>query len=235
MDNVPPLPESAKLQTGCYGKLPAHGDFISRQLPEGFIQPWDQWLQQSISASRELLGEQWLDTYLTSPIWHFALSPGLLDEHAWLGLMSPSVDSVGRYFSFCMALQLPEISSAIASFYHNTEWFLGLENLAIRALEERLDADSIEASLMRMQATAVACLPGSSSSYVALQNSASGDALLSAGVMLEYLAAEKHAPFSFWRTSGSRLVTPCISLNPGLPNAELFTSMMNSGWPPELE
>ena len=56
---------------GFYGKLPAHGDFVQRNLPLDFVEPWDEWLQQSLSASKEALQDKWLETYLTSPIWHF--------------------------------------------------------------------------------------------------------------------------------------------------------------------
>lgn len=230
MDNTNSSSKAAELQAGFYGKLPAHGDFVSRELPTGFVQPWDQWLQQSINGSRALLEEQWLDIYLTSPIWHFAFSPGLLDEHAWLGIMSPSVDSVGRYFSFCIAMKLPAMACTVASFYSSTTWFNALETLVVSALENRLDAESIKDSLRPLRATSVARPPGSSSSFVPLQNGATDDKLDGAAIMLDYLVAEKHPRFSYWRTNGSPLVSPCTRLNPDLPDAELFTLMMNSAW-----
>src|SRR5690625_7848268 len=81
---------------GFFGKLPAHGDFIHRGLPTRCVSIWDESLQGVIGASREQLGGNWLDIYLTSPIWRFALSPGLVDEHVWAGIFMPSVDRVGR-------------------------------------------------------------------------------------------------------------------------------------------
>ena len=75
-------------KTGLFGKLPAHGDFIYRDLPARFINVWDQWLQGYIGTSREKLGDQWLDVYMTSPIWRFALSEGAVDENAWAGMRS---------------------------------------------------------------------------------------------------------------------------------------------------
>jgi len=48
---------------GYYGKIPNKGDFITRHLPGSFVEPWDQWLQSSIAASKAQLGEQWLDCH----------------------------------------------------------------------------------------------------------------------------------------------------------------------------
>ena len=53
-------------ETGIYGKLPANGDFLLRNLPTGFVNSWDQWLQQFMSNTREYIGGEWLDIYLTN-------------------------------------------------------------------------------------------------------------------------------------------------------------------------
>ena len=79
--------------TGVFGKLPAHGDFIYRDLPTQFVNVLDSWLQGFVGGSREQLGEQWLDIYLTSPIWRFAFSEGVVDEHGWAGLFLPKAHS----------------------------------------------------------------------------------------------------------------------------------------------
>ena len=71
--------------TGFYGKLPTHGDFISRNLPRTFIDPWDNWLQTAISASHEQLGEQWLNYFLVAPVWKFILSDGTCGEYGSRG------------------------------------------------------------------------------------------------------------------------------------------------------
>ena len=42
---------------GIYGKIPAHGDFVSRRLNNDFIRYWDEWLQRGIATSQEQLGE----------------------------------------------------------------------------------------------------------------------------------------------------------------------------------
>jgi type VI secretion system protein ImpM len=93
---------------GYYGKVPTHGDFVSKGLPRSFIDPWDQWLQEAILASRQQLGDQWLDYFLTSPLYHFALSPGICGDNGWLGILMPSVDKVGRYYPMTISLMINE-------------------------------------------------------------------------------------------------------------------------------
>lgn len=56
---------------GLFGKIPAHGDFVERNLQRSFSLQWDDWLQRGMASSREQLGSHWLDAYLTSPIWRF--------------------------------------------------------------------------------------------------------------------------------------------------------------------
>ena len=77
---------------GFYGKIPHKGDFVSRDLSPIFIQFWDTWLQSVLQASREELKEEWLNTFLNSPVWRFVISAGQIDDQAWAGLIMPSVD-----------------------------------------------------------------------------------------------------------------------------------------------
>ncbi|MEZ5600327.1 MAG: type VI secretion system-associated protein TagF, partial [Candidatus Competibacteraceae bacterium] len=70
-------PTLARPAAGFFGKLPSRGDFIGRHLPKSFVGPWDSWLQTAVAHSRDQLGENWQEYYCTSPVWRFALGPGL--------------------------------------------------------------------------------------------------------------------------------------------------------------
>ena len=72
---------------GWYGKLPSLGDFASRRLPVDFVKRWDAWLQDVVPTAREALGDGWLDTYLTMPIWRFTFLPGLMGASGWAGVV----------------------------------------------------------------------------------------------------------------------------------------------------
>jgi len=131
---------------GFFGKVHTHGDFVQRDLPHRFVEPWDAWLQQSIAVSREQLGEHWLDRYLISPVWRFALAPGICGDEAWLGLLMPSVDRVGRYFPLTLVTSLGD-RSALAAFLSAEAWFRQAADLMATALEDDFDLETFHARL----------------------------------------------------------------------------------------
>ena len=137
------------LVPGWFGKMPCLGDFASRRLDSDFIAMWDDWLQRSIAASRQSLGEAWLDTFLKAPMWRFVLMPGACGTDAWAGLMLPSVDRVGRYFPLTFALPVPGIKGDITSLFAARNWYQGLEQVGLLALSAEFSAEALEAHLER--------------------------------------------------------------------------------------
>lgn len=148
---------------GVFGKLPSHGDFISRRLPRDFIGPWDAWLQAGLAESRLHLSERWLPVYLNSPAWRFALAAGVCGPAAWVGVMIPSVDRVGRYFPLTLALGLPpgldlrldpglELNHGAPSIA--APWYDQLEGLALSCLAPDFSLALFDAALAGMTAPA---------------------------------------------------------------------------------
>lgn len=134
---------------GWYGKMPCLGDFASRRLPPEFVETWDAWLQRSIAASRQQLGESWLDLFLTSPIWRFALAPGACGEYAWAGVLLPSVDKVGRYFPLTLAIPVEPSDGNLAHIFAAESWYAELEKIGLSALNIDFDPQQLEAALAR--------------------------------------------------------------------------------------
>lgn len=132
---------------GWYGKMPCLGDFASRRLPSEFIAAWDPWLQRSIAASRQQLGESWLDLFLRSPMWRFALAPGVCGEQAWAGLLLPSVDKVGRYFPLTLALPLEASHADMTTILTAQAWYAELEKIGLSALDVQFSPEQLEAAL----------------------------------------------------------------------------------------
>ena len=119
--------------TGYFGKVSTLGDFVTRGLPDGLVAAWDAWLQQCIQASREQLGDQWLNHYLTSPVWRFAIAPGVLGPEGLGGVMMPSVDRVGRYFPLMIAaVGAPPL---LDWFHKHAAWYDAIEDLARASLD----------------------------------------------------------------------------------------------------
>jgi len=130
---------------GFYGKVPARGDFVRLGLPRDFIDAWDSWLAEVMSASREIGGDAWLPAFLEAPVWRFALPPGLCGASAMIGLMLPSVDKAGRYFplTFAAAHDSPGVPSGSAA----DAWLNSCEDAGRAALDQDLEPDAIKAML----------------------------------------------------------------------------------------
>ena len=85
------------MQCGLFGKLSAKRDFVALSVPRDFLNAWEPWMQSCVSASRDSLGETWLESYLTAPIWRFWLGADICGATV-TGAVMPSLDGVGRYY-----------------------------------------------------------------------------------------------------------------------------------------
>ena len=132
---------------GWYGKMPTLGDFASRRLPAEFINAWDSWLQDVLQATRDMLGEGWLNTYLTTPIWRFVLAPGLTGRPGWAGVLMSSVDRVGRYFPLTVVVELPSPAALGHAVFGSADWFAGVEEAALAMLGTGLGPDDLDTAL----------------------------------------------------------------------------------------
>jgi type VI secretion system ImpM family protein len=92
---------------GWYGKLPAVGDFLRYKLPDTFVDGWDAWLREGMSAAEREQGEDWQDRFLRVPVWYFLRRLPAADGSLWAGVLVPSVDRVGRLFPLTVAFEVP--------------------------------------------------------------------------------------------------------------------------------
>lgn len=134
---------------GFYGKLASRGDFVSRDLPPSFIQPWDQWLAAGLNASQQQLGNDWLQAYLVSPLWRFALAPGVCGPQAVVGVLMPSIDRVGRYFPLTVALTL-EPAQDVGPWLAVEDWFEQAEALMLDSLSAEARFEAFEVGLQSL-------------------------------------------------------------------------------------
>lgn len=119
---------------GFFGKIPARGDFVRSRLPSGFVLPWDAWLQQVLSDSRELMGADWLPAWLEAPVWRFALDGGLCGPDPVLGVWMPSVDRAGRHFPLTLAAVVPGACTGELA-EHGADWLAAAERAGLEAIE----------------------------------------------------------------------------------------------------
>jgi type VI secretion system protein ImpM len=216
--------------TGFFGKLPTHGDFVHRELPDVFLNRWDAWLQEVIAASQAQLGQHWLDAYLTSPIWRFVLDRDVIDGMAWAGILMPSVDRVGRYFPFTVATRI-DVTDGLAQIGTAADsWFAEVESQALAALDR--DVIDLDQFALALPAWTIVGGPPHQASFVdadgevggAWEPAASmGDALLR---WADWHVAARLAPASLWWSSGSARVAPQWRLFRGLPKASAYQAML---------
>jgi len=221
--------------TGLFGKLPAHGDFIYRELPTRFINVWDEWLQGYVGGTQEQLGDRWLEIYMTSPIWRFAFSEGVIDEHAWAGILLPSVDRVGRYFPFSVVTRLPAKTNPTEFICARPNWYQAMEDAALRALDGQLQIDDLIEELndsnpmLREVYTRGPALESPSKLLVRMtgQDQSPGVVL---PMMMDACLASSLASYSVWSTSGSSLIDPCVFVSKGLPAFSGCAAMLDGNW-----
>lgn len=144
------------MAAGWYGKLPSVGDFVSRRLPPDWIAAWDSWLAEGLARMRDAAPDTWLDDYLASPAWRFALMPGVVDEVLRVGVLMPSVDSVGRYFPLVIVSAPLAPPRTLATAHMLWQWTAAVEDLAINALQQDWTVDTLEAALLDLGAPRMA-------------------------------------------------------------------------------
>jgi type VI secretion system protein ImpM len=225
---------------GWYGKIPATGDFITRRMPAAFSEAWDRWLQSAIAGSRERLGGRWRDTYLSMPIWRFVLSPGMLSQNAWAGIMVPSVDAVGRYFPLAVASALPSASLNIVGTLMAAEaWFDEIEAIALQAIAPGADTAAIDAAIAQKPfSTQWLRYPEGRDDTVPIRSAkpqmlwvplAARNGQRTAQEVFD-LAARLAEPTAAWLAEESELFGRCLLLCESLPPAEQYCAMMDGRW-----
>jgi serine/threonine protein phosphatase Stp1 len=128
--------------TGIYGKLPSYGDFVLRELPRDFVQPWDQWLQAGILEARRALGDDFANVWATARVWRFRLPAGACGDKAVAGVLLPSQDMVGRPFPLTLAAVLAPGAAAPSN-----AWYALVEAAGCAGRDDDYSADELLATL----------------------------------------------------------------------------------------
>ncbi|WP_028693329.1 type VI secretion system-associated protein TagF [Pseudomonas cremoricolorata] len=207
---------------GFYGKLACRGDFVSRGLPGSFVQPWDQWLAAGVQASQRQLGEAWLPAYLVSPLWRFALAPGLCGPQAMVGVLMPSIDRVGRYFPLTLAQPLPAGTSLAAVLGAPDDWFEAAESLLLASLEAQASFEDFDAAVSALAPLEIPAALPAHASLGGLQRLTEDYA----DDRLRALADSACAGMSLWWGKGSAQIAPGLLRCQGLPRSDAFAAFI---------
>lgn len=141
---------------GAFGKMPSLGDFFQLNAPAGFVRVWDDWIQSTMMAAQQAIGEAWDDQYMSAPIWRFTLAAGLAGPSKVMGVLMPSVDRVGRRFPLSLMASVDGDRSATSDHLNGSETFEKLEDLALAALDDGMDRDRLDQGLGEIAVPATA-------------------------------------------------------------------------------
>lgn len=221
---------------GWYGKMAMLGDFASRRLPQAFVDVCDDWLARGVEASRAQLGERWLDTYLTGPIWRFAWAPGVADAQWWFGVMMPSVDKVGRYFPLVIVRNASALPGSAEGVNALQSWFAHLSAAALGTLQPGATLEDFESALAQAPAggefSAATTVPTASLLPGRVRHSVHGAVDL--GTWAQALMAEdvvlRFAGRSLWWPDHAEAVDNSLSVAQGLPAPQFFSELLEGRW-----
>ncbi|WP_028217629.1 type VI secretion system-associated protein TagF [Paraburkholderia oxyphila] len=206
-------------ETGFFGKVRTHGDFVARRLPAAFIEPWDRSIQAGMLEARSRYGAQWLPLYLNAPVWSFALGAELCGEEAWVGVLMPGVDRVGRYFPFTLAR--PMAQALLAGWLRSAQaWFDAATGLALSTLAPSFDLERFDEQVAALDGFGqddgapwrYACLPEGEEPGVGLG---------------ECLATHAAVGESMWWSEGSDVVPATLRIGAGLLDGPRFADLLD--------
>jgi len=218
------------MQCGIYGKYPAKRDFVVHNLQRPFLTFWENWLQSAVAASREQLGSDWQQTFLTAPIWRFWLGEAICGTTT-CGAIMPSVDGIGRYFplSICacapagMRIDPPPVDSM-------EDWYRTVEEALLRTLAEDFSGEppEIVATLAfpRLEAAPQA---NSASVPDAAKPLARGAGRSLKDAFSMYLArdvGELYDRRTYWWTRGGRDSPPQIAKWDAMPDPYVYSGFL---------
>jgi len=101
--------ERASPSAFAFGKLPAHGDFISRGLDDAAVEAGDAAVASAVALASERWDTLWDDVYVETPVWRFTASPGVIGQDWTAGVFMASVDAVGRQFPLVAGFAVPSL------------------------------------------------------------------------------------------------------------------------------
>lgn len=208
---------------GYLGKVPGRGDFLAHNVSSELRDLFFEWCQASLAVSRDQLGDDWLDAWLTAPIWHFCSGPGGMAETGVAGTMIPSVDRVGRHFPF---LVLAGFNGVAIDAWRQPDWAAAMEDCILAVLD-----DNWEEAAWR-QRLATVDQPGSDSVRLTWP-ATDGNLVIPGGAReSEWLDAllRRQNSGAVWWTQGSAFVEPSTLLTDGLPKVGQFAAMMTGQW-----
>lgn len=189
-------------------------------------------MQSCVSASRDALGDSWLQAYLAAPIWRFWLG-GDICGTAVVGAFMSSLDGMGRYYPLTLfACANPGDAVAPPDIDAHDEWFAAAENLLLATLENNITFEAITNALDQFAAPTFRPTGFPLVDVSVLRSGAMASPLgnRSFSDLFALLRTANHsnvyANASFWWTAGGGDFVPFGFCCRHMPDPSLFASML---------
>jgi len=220
------------MRCSLFGKLAAKRDFIALFASRDFLSAWEPWMQSCVSASRDSLGDSWLQAYLTAPIWRFWLGADICGATV-VGALMPSLDGMGRYYPLTVfACANPSDVIAPPDIDAHNEWFVGAEDFLLSTLDKEITFETITNALDQLAAPTYQLTGSPPEGVSILKDGIVGGSLGSGsfselfGLLRTANVSRLYAAASFWWTVGGDDYKPFGFCCQRLPAPFLFTNML---------
>jgi type VI secretion system protein ImpM len=220
------------MRCGLFGKLSAKRDFIAVATPRGFLEAWEPWMQSSLSASRNQLGERWQQAFLTAPVWRFWLGAAICGTTV-AGALMPSLDGLGRYYPLTLHAVADAGSPIVPpDIDAQDEWFDIAERFLLSTLDHDAAFEEVSAALGHL-AVPRTQPPGAGNPEIVLlgqglagtMSSVSGFAASLSS--LRVASPDVYAAASFWWTAGGGDFPPLALTCRGLPDPFRYATLLS--------
>jgi type VI secretion system protein ImpM len=220
------------MRCSLFGKLAAKRDFIALSAPRDFLNAWEPWMQGCVSASRDTLGDDWQQTYLTAPIWRFWLGADICGATV-VGAFMSSLDGIGRYYPLTLfAYADPHAAFAPPDIETHAEWFAVGEDFLLSTLGKDITFEAITGGLDKLATPAQQPMDKSPEGMSILREGtiAARPGAGSVSDVFGSLRAANHssvyAAASFWWTVGGGDYQELAFCCRRMPDPLLFTNML---------
>ncbi|MCP4043435.1 MAG: type VI secretion system-associated protein TagF, partial [Gammaproteobacteria bacterium] len=188
---------------------------------------------------REWLGKHWLDLYLSSPIWRFALAAGVCGPEARTGVLMPSMDKVGRYFPLTISVGLPSGSGPFQIAQGAKEWHRQAEEVALSALAGNTALEDFDMAVKGLGTVNpvkdfMDChrQGRTRTQWYRWRVPLRAEDLLANHIpaAIRDKAVGEFRSCSLWWTGGSETISPSLLICEGLPPAKGYVAMLAGNW-----
>lgn len=132
-----------EISVGVYGKLPCIGDFFHRGLGPDTINNLHEFHSQCLYALQQQQPNLWRTGFDQQGIWQVYFPKGALATNAFVGVLCPSQDRVGRAFPITALVSIPSYLSSFIFSPPFSECLAKLQTVIAASVHDNTNTDQV--------------------------------------------------------------------------------------------